>query len=111
MVCARVRRVGRVFTFILLVWTAVDLVDHNLSGHDAAGAPGTIAVITVPSAPAGHSEVPHADHSFCCSHTIDVQLPFRLHVTLETISLLRLDAVAVPPALPGGLYHPPLVES
>jgi hypothetical protein len=108
MVCARVRRVGRVSTFILLVWTAVDLVDHNLSGHGAAGAPSTIAVIAVPSAPAGPSGVPHADHSFCCSHTVDVQTPFEIAVTPLLAGLAPVDSPALAFRDPSRLYHPPL---
>jgi hypothetical protein len=111
MVCARVRRIGRVFTVILLVWTGVDLVDHNLCGHDAAAADGRVAAFVAPSSPAGHTDVPRADHSFCCSHSVDVQARFHLDVIVRTVCLPRVSAGASPPTLPGGLYHPPLSES
>jgi hypothetical protein len=106
---ASVRRTGRIFALLLLVWTAVDLVDHSLCGRGEGGPEaGTVALVGQPSP--GHASQPsHIDHSFCCSHTVDVQTPFRIALTFDAVGLQPLEAPALPLASPDDLYHPPLV--
>ena len=96
MVCARVHRIGRAFAFVLLLGTAADLVNHTLCGPGPAEAAGNPAVFAVPTSPTGHSDVPYADHSFCCSHTVDVQTPFEIAVTPLPVGLTPADSPALP---------------
>jgi hypothetical protein len=108
MACARIRRIGRVFSVLLLVWTTVDLIDHDISAGSTAGNPGAQRQqIGRPSAPPA-PEAPHADHSFCCSHTVDVQTPFRIVLTFSVLGLALLEAPRLPSFDSDDLYHPPL---
>jgi len=108
MVCAARRRLGRVFAILLLVWTTVDLIDHNVCADHAGGVPGAARTAVGQAAPAQAPAIPHVDHSFCCSHTVDVQAPFHLAVTLAVVGLAPSDVTPLPFSDPRGLYHPPL---
>ncbi len=106
---AAVRRTGRIVVLVLLAWTAVDLADHTLF---AGAAGGTTAPVVTARSGAGHaSPWGHADHSFCCSHAIDVRATFRLVLTLSPIGLLLAESLAPPVALSRALYHPPLAQA
>lgn len=109
MVFSHIRRVGRVFSVVLLVWTTVDLIDHNLSADHCVGVQaGRTDAVGQQSSASGGRQAPHADHSFCCSHTVDVQTPFQFTLTLAVVGLAPVDSPALPFRDPGRLYHPPL---
>ena len=109
MVFPHIRRVGRVFAIVLLVWTTVDLIDHNVCVTHAAPAPGARGTVIGYSAEGPSPlQAPQADHSFCCSHTVDVRTPFRLALTLGVIGLAPENCPLLPFHDSSGLYHPPL---
>ena len=108
MVFARVRRIGWLCSILLLLWTTVDLVEHFC--HDCG--PRTTAVqgtsLERPSSAHAQQQTPHADHSFCCSHTIDVKAPFAMIITLLPAGLAPETSAPLPFCSPADLYHPPL---
>lgn len=108
MVFASVRRIGRIFACLLLVWTAVDLVDHSLCDRSAAALETGMAARIGQPCPGHASHPSHIGHSFCCSHTVDVRTPFRIALTFEAACLQLVEAPALPFASPDDLYHPPL---
>jgi len=111
MVFATLRRIGRVFSIVLLVWTTVDLIDHNVCTDHAAGVPSTRGAAVGQAVPVQAPAIPHVDHSFCCSQTVDVQTPFRIALTFHAVGLLQAESPALRSGSPGSLYHPPLATS
>jgi hypothetical protein len=109
MVFSHIRRIGRVFSLLLLLWTTVDLIDHNVCvDQDMGQLAARAGTVGQASPDQGGRQAPHADHSFCCSHTVDVQTPFRIALTLAVVGLPPVDSPALPFRDRGRLYHPPL---
>ncbi len=108
MVFAHVRRIGRLFSIVLLLWTAVDLVEHFSPGLGPrmTGRQGSSVGPSSSAAPA--QQAAHTDHSFCCSHSVDVQTPFAVARTSRVVGLAADHTSALPFRNPTGLYHPPL---
>jgi hypothetical protein len=108
MVCARVRRIGRLFSVLLLLWTAVDLVEHFSPDRGPKMTGVQVATAGQPSSAERERLAPHPDHSFCCSHTVDVKTPFAIAITPLLVGLAPEDSAVLPFRNPTGLYHPPL---
>jgi hypothetical protein len=81
------RRTARVFAALLLLWTAADLFGYGLCAHgdERIGALADTGL----RAPSSERGCPRGgfDDCFCCSHVVDVRVPF--HITL---CLLRAGA-------------------
>ena len=108
MVFAAIRRIGRVFAIILLAWTTIDLIDHNVCAHPSIAVQGAGATTVGQAAPPSSPPATHVDHSFCCSHTVDVKTPFRITLTFAAVGFAPLDDPALLLNDPDDLYHPPL---
>ena len=62
----------RTFAIVLLLWTAIDLVNTGICSADAVQASAT-AMRAVQAGPtSGDSSLPAYDDCFCCSHTVTV---------------------------------------
>jgi hypothetical protein len=108
MVIADVRRIGRLFAVLLLVWTTVDLVDHDLGVWGAERDGGAIEAPVARIPPPNATQPLHVDHSFCCSHTVDITMPFSLGLTFDGRQIPPA-AAPIPQISPlNTVYHPPL---
>lgn len=101
------RRTARLFAVVLLLWTAIDLFDFGVcvQHHGRIGA-FDAAAWRAPN-DLGTAEE-GAEDCFCCSHVVDVRVPY--HIALAyTVAWVLVEEPASRPALtPPALYHPPL---
>jgi hypothetical protein len=108
MIFTEVRRIGRLFSILLLLWTAADLVEHFSPDRGPKMLDVQSASVGQPSSAGPGQQASHADHSFCCSHSVDVKTPFAVAVTSRPDDLAPDHSPALPFRNPTGLYHPPL---
>ncbi len=104
----RFRRLARIFAALLLLWTGADLVDYGVCVHQHGriGLAGDRAYRTPSSAgDAGHGA---REDCFCCSHVVDVRLPFRIDVMYSVAWSLGEQTVLAPDLRTAPLHHPPL---
>lgn len=103
---------------VLLLWTAADLTNSSLCAldaedtHPAASADtATASLQSDREAPAPlpvHSDAPHVDDCFCCSHCVEVS-----SLTVATTSMPAAPnavfvLLAAPRLVDARLYRPPL---
>jgi hypothetical protein len=115
----RIRRIGRTFAILLLAWTAADLCDYGLCEHSreplgaaipASGSDAARVKNRTTNVPGnGACPVPCGpDDCFCCSHFVDVQMPFHIALTYTTVWEVADTIAARPHFTAFPLYHPPL---
>jgi hypothetical protein len=113
---ARIRRIGRVFAALLLIWTAADLCDYSLCEHsrqpiDVAGSSDSVRqTLTCASVSPRTDAIPlcDCDDCFCCSRFVDVKIPFHISLLYTAAWLVEEAGLALPDLPPLPLYHPPL---
>lgn len=79
MALLRILRLGRPLAVLLVVWSAIDLVDHTL-GAGLSPKVATAATRVASPVPAGTAADTGADHSFCCSASVHFVARFQLRV-------------------------------
>jgi hypothetical protein len=104
---ASFRRVARLFAIVLLLWTAADVCDYGLCVHhrDPIGSFADTAFRAPASDPDDRAG---SDDCFCCSHVVDVRLPFRMCVAHAVARVVADDVPAQPHLRSVPLYHPPI---
>lgn len=116
MTFARIRRIGRVFSALLLIWTAADVCDYSLCEHSrqpiamAGSSDNARQILDTVSASSQTDSTPLCDCNdcFCCSRFVDVRVPFHMSLIYTAAWLVEDAGLSLPDLPPLPLYHPPL---
>lgn len=96
------------FAALLLVWTAVDLLDYGVCTHHHERVGGLVDT-AFRAASGQEASPPHGfDDCFCCSHVVDVRIPFRITLEYAIVWTLEDRGVFTPAPDAPPLLHPPL---
>jgi len=102
------RLTARLFAAVLLLLTAADLLYcHVWLDHQDPIRTSTQVVFCDPSADPAPL-VGESDHSFCCSHRVNVGNAFEIAPQRPVSWVVAPDPALAPPLTASSLYRPPL---
>ena len=113
----KARQIGRIFAVVLLVWTAVDLLDYRACQNHGAlpwgASPSSLTSLADAGAGfpgRGHSGPieGHAGDCFCCSAFVDVKTPFHLLFSAAGVWLQPPGSPVYASIARSQLYRPPI---